>query len=193
MSEQVQRRRTRSAAAAGTRGCLFICAHLRLAGERRYCTGGGAMADPLRFVIIGSGNIAGTYVEALRKVPGRPPCGSRLPVRAPPVPPSAGRRGGSGPLPSGDAGAVRRRDRGHAERPAPRGHPGGRFHGPARAHGKAAGDLPRGGGSLHRGVPPGRCDAGRELPAPNEPGQRGGEVARSARGGWGGCTPRISR
>src|SRR5271157_376865 len=27
------------------------------------------MADPLRFVIIGSGNIAGTYVEALRKVP----------------------------------------------------------------------------------------------------------------------------
>jgi UDP-N-acetyl-2-amino-2-deoxyglucuronate dehydrogenase len=27
------------------------------------------MADPLRFLIIGSGNIAGTYVEALRKVP----------------------------------------------------------------------------------------------------------------------------
>lgn len=27
------------------------------------------MADPLRFVIIGSGNIAGTYVEALRKMP----------------------------------------------------------------------------------------------------------------------------
>lgn len=50
------------------------------------------MADALRFVIIGSGNIAGTYVEALRKVPGaqlaaivsrsgrRP---SRLPPEAP--------------------------------------------------------------------------------------------------------------